>query len=57
MFEGNRVLDKVRKIVQERMTAKDLLKGIAYKVKREKRRTTGILARGKRKIGNQVTRY
>jgi len=57
LFEGNRVLDKVRKIVQERMTAKDLLKGIAYKVKREKRRTTGILARGKRKIGNQVTRY
>ena len=39
------------------MTAKDLLKGIAYKVKREKRKTTGILARGKRKIGNQVTRY
>jgi hypothetical protein len=39
------------------MTAKDLLKGIGYKVKRKKRKTTGILARGKRKIDNQVTRY
>ena len=57
MFEGNKVLDKVKKDCTRRITAKDLLKGIRYKVKREKRRTTGILARGKRKIGNQVTRY
>jgi hypothetical protein len=32
------------------MTAKDLLKGIAYKAKREKRRRTGILARGKKRL-------